>query len=542
MGVGPAKAGDSVPVAGWTLLACSLLSVAFKAGLLALHAFPFNADEAIVGLMARHILGGERPTFFYGQAYLGSTDSILVAAAFALFGPYVGIIRAVQILLYAGTVGSTVILAGRAGLGRWGQAAAGLLMAIPVVNTTLYTTVSIGGYGEALLLGNLILLSTLNIMEGRPTHRKLLGWGVLAGFAFWTFGLTLVYSLPAFVLLAVLWLRSGTASALGRSLSVLVGGVLGALPMVAWGATHGPGALIRELLGGAIAGASSPQWAQAVWSHILNLVVFGTSVIVGARPPWNASGLALPLLPVALVFWVWAVFGALRPRASTIARGPVGRLLGGVALAVLAGFVLTPFGADPSGRYFLPLAVVLAFVGGAFVSSVHRRAGARWATAALAVPLGFALWGNVQAAQLQPPGITTQFDAFTRRDDQEDRALIEFLRVSGETQGYTTYWVSYPLAFLSNEELIFIPRLPYHADMRYTSRDDRYAPYGDIVHASSRVAFITSRHPELDKKLRDGLRAQGVTFEEIDIGGYHVFYRLSRTIAPSDLGIVEPGP
>jgi hypothetical protein len=436
----------------------------------------------------------------------------------------------------------TVLLAGRAGFGRWGQAAAGLLMAIPVVNTTLYTTASIGGYGEALLMGNLLLLLTLNIVEGKPSHLKCIGWGVLAGFAFWTFGLTLVYSVPAFVFLAARWLRSGAGIALGRSFSVLVGGILGALPIIAWGAAHGPRALIQELLGGAIAGASSPQWAQAVWNHILNLVVFGTSVIIGARPPWNVTGLALPLLPFAVAFWVLAVFGALRPRASTIPHGALGRLLGGVALAVLAGFVLTPFGADPSGRYFLPLAVVLAFVGGAFVSGVQRRAGARWAAAVLAVPLGFALWGNVQTAQLQPPGITTQFDAFTRREDQADPALLEFLRGSGETRGYTTYWVSYPLAFLSNEELIFIPRLPYHADLRYTSRDDRYAPYGDIVEGSSRVAFITSRHPELDGRLRDGLRTKGVAFEEIDIGGYHVFYHLSRVIAPSDLGIVELGP
>ena len=542
MGVGPAKAGNSVPVAGWLLLACSLLSVALKAGLLALHAFPFNADEAIVGLMARHILTGERPIFFYGQAYLGSTDSFLVAAAFALFGPHVGAIRVVQVLLYAATVGTTVLIAGRAGFGRWGQAAAGLLMAIPAVNTTLYTTVSIGGYGEALLLGNLLLLLTLDMDEGRPTHVKCIGWGVLAGFALWTFGLTLVYSLPAFVLLAARWIRSGGGTALGRSFSVLVGGILGALPMVAWGAEHGPRALIQELLGGAIAGASSPHWAQAVWNHILNLVVFGTSVILGARPPWNVAGLALPLLPLAVVFWASAVFGAFRPRSSTIHHGAFGRLLGGVALTVLAGFVLTPFGADPSGRYFLPLTVVLAFVGGAFVSSVRRRAGARWATAALAVPLGFALWGNVQAAQLHPPGITTQFDAFTRREDQADQALIEFLRGAGETRGYATYWVSYPLAFLSNEELIFIPRLPYHADLRYTSRDDRYAPYRAVVEASARVAFITSRHPELDERLRDDLRTEGVTFEEIDIGGYHVFYRLSRAIAPSDLGIVESGP
>jgi hypothetical protein len=51
-----------------------------------MNAVPFNADEAIVALMARHILQGERPIFFYGQAYMGSLDAYLVALGFLLFG------------------------------------------------------------------------------------------------------------------------------------------------------------------------------------------------------------------------------------------------------------------------------------------------------------------------------------------------------------------------------------------------------------------------------------------------------------------------
>jgi hypothetical protein len=36
---------------------------------------PLNSDEAVVGLMARHILDGKRPVFYYGQAYMGSLDA-----------------------------------------------------------------------------------------------------------------------------------------------------------------------------------------------------------------------------------------------------------------------------------------------------------------------------------------------------------------------------------------------------------------------------------------------------------------------------------
>ena len=45
-----------------------LLAAGWKLLLLAWDAFPFNADEAVVGLMSRHILSGARPIFFYGQA------------------------------------------------------------------------------------------------------------------------------------------------------------------------------------------------------------------------------------------------------------------------------------------------------------------------------------------------------------------------------------------------------------------------------------------------------------------------------------------
>src|SRR3972149_5141856 len=77
-----------------------VIATLFKAGLWLSGVAQLNADEAVVGLMARHILQGERPTFFYGQAYLGSLDAWLVAGVFSVFGPSVLGIRLVQFGLY----------------------------------------------------------------------------------------------------------------------------------------------------------------------------------------------------------------------------------------------------------------------------------------------------------------------------------------------------------------------------------------------------------------------------------------------------------
>jgi hypothetical protein len=114
---------------------------------------------------------------------------------------------------------------------------------------------------------------------------------------------------------------------------------------------------------------------------------------------------------------------------------------------------------------------------------------------------------------------------------------MAFLRANGETRGYTNYWVAYPLAFLSGEELLFVPRLPYHADFRFTTRDDRYPAYGAAVAASERAAFIVTHHPALVARLRQALTARAVSFRQADIGEYHVLYDLSRNVSPADLGL-----
>lgn len=117
--------------------------------------------------------------------------------------------------------------------------------------------------------------------------------------------------------------------------------------------------------------------------------------------------------------------------------------------------------------------------------------------------------------------------------------MIRFLTDQGETRGYTNYWVAYPLAFLSEESLIFTPRLPYHQDFRYTPRDDRYQPYQEAVARAEKVAYITTNHPALDAFLREEFSIRGITWKESRIGDYQIFYKLSRVIRPDEMGLVD---
>jgi 4-amino-4-deoxy-L-arabinose transferase-like glycosyltransferase len=534
-----------------------LLAAAWKMVLIFWEVVPFNSDEAVVALMARHILMGERPVFFYGQAYMGSLDAFLVALGFLVFGQQVWVIRLVQALLYLGTILTTYWIGKEAFDAPKVGILAALLLAIPTVNVSLYTTASLGGYGEALLIGNLTLLVTLVLVRRRirmvsgigkhslagSSHFPWLGfglWGLLVGCGLWANGLTLVFSAPAgLYLFWSLWSSPATWRTKWLAwfaLAAGVGFIIGSLPWWIFAAVNGPSHLILELLGTAVA-VEQASWLIRTGMHLVNFLLLGLTVIFGLRPPWGVNWLGLPLLPFALAFWVGVMWFFGRKFKKSEPQRSEYALLAGVIGTLLAGFLFTAFGVDPSGRYFLPLAIPLALVAAQMVLCVPRW---RWQTAGLVVlVVVYQFWGTMQSGLRFPPGLTTQFYEPSIIDHRADGALVAFLREAGETRGYSNYWVTYPLAFHSREDLIFVPCLPYHQDLRYTPRDDRYVAYDDLVQQSQRVAYITTRNPVLDQYLRDHFKALGVAWQEKQIGDYQVYYHLSSPVRPQEIGLGE---
>ena len=236
--------------------------------------FHFNSDEAVVGLMARHILAGELPVFFYGQSYMGSMDAFLVALGFALLGQAVWVIRLVQGILYALVLVTTAWLGYEvSGSSNIGLLAAGLL-AVPTVNVSLYTTISLGGYLEALLIGNLILIQSLRLARS-PSLKAGLLWGFLAGLGMWANGLTLIYSLPGLVYLVSVQKTPIKASLYLKCLGGMgIGGLIGALPWWLYAWQNGFQNLFGELLGSAVS-VEQASWLVRTGMHLVNLVLLG---------------------------------------------------------------------------------------------------------------------------------------------------------------------------------------------------------------------------------------------------------------------------
>ena len=529
-----------------------LAAGALKLGVILSGRVPFNADEAIVALMARHIKSGQFPIFFYGQAYMGSLDAVLISFGFRLFGEEIWVIRAVQAFLYLGTVGLTAELGRKIFHSRKIGLISGLLGAVPPVNVVLYTTVTLGGYGESLLIGVILILLALHLAEAldQTVYTGALrvflmsaAWGLLAGLGLWGFGLTLIYILPTgMYLLYQSWQRRRTRLIFFLWGGILGGLLIGAIPLWIYLYRQGPGVLIQEWSGSAIANVNRAPGLLQPLVHLYHLLLLGTTVIFGLRPPWSARWLMLPLIPFGLAFWLAVLLLGTRKAFRLDSKNDGLLLLGGMTAVLILGFLFTPFGNDPSGRYFVPLITPLSILAARMI--LDWTAGKKFLrTALVAGLLFFNLGGTVQSLMRYPPGLTTQFDKIAQVDHREMDRLIRFLEKENITRGYTNYWVAYPLAFRTGEEMVFLPRLPYHQDFRYTTRDDRYPPFRKMVGQEQKIAYITTHHPGLNEVLRMHFVRRRIDWSEAVIGDYRIFYDFSELIRPSEMNLgLDRGP
>jgi 4-amino-4-deoxy-L-arabinose transferase-like glycosyltransferase len=501
-------------------LAVLILAALWRAVILASGAVSFHADEAIVGLMARHINQGRPiPVFFYGQPYMGSLDPLLVSLAFRLVGESVLSIRLVQSALYLAVVATTMLLAYRISGSRRIASAAGLLIALPPVVMTLYTTISLGGYGETLLIGNLLLIVGFDLSHDPGSRWRWLAAGALFGLGWWTNSLIVAYALPVAVLLIPLCRRWTWLSMAGAALFFCVFSA----PWWLYNLNN-DWQSVRFLLSGFQSTATAPHIGLA--DKLFGLLLLGVPALIGARFSWTSAYWLGPLsVPLAILYAALLVT-AIRIRSYQV------RFLLAMVVGFALVFVLSNFGVDATGRYLLPLVAPLAILIAVRIS--HFRTAIRWAI--VAVLVGVNVLGTVIALRTVPPGLTPQFDPATDFTNDFDQAVIDFLQQHGAQYGYTTYWAAYRLAFLSGETVILAPALPYKASLVYTP-SDRYPPYTAAVTQAAHPVYLTANLPQLDRLIVQQFEAHGITFQRQAVGPYTVFYDLSRPITPVELGV-----
>ncbi|MBN2499224.1 MAG: glycosyltransferase family 39 protein [Anaerolineales bacterium] len=522
-----------------SLLLALLIAAVLKAVLIWADVVTFNGDEAVIALMARHINRlGTRPVFFYGQAYMGSLDGYMVAAAFRIFGEKVFAIRIVHGILYLLFLWTGWLLARR--LFKHSRIAdiAVLLAAIPPVVMSTYTTATLGGYTQSLVLGNIILLLGYEVTFGEKenTWWAWLALGAVSGLAFWVLGISGVYILPV----GLVGLLHFKFKRLPFYALAALGFFLGGILWWNYNFTHDWAAL--QTLGGPEMVATTP------FDRLLGLLFLGIPAVLGLRAPWALDYFPLPLIFVILIFYLAvALFVIVKLREARrnseikagMAPGTI-TFLGVLVGAFVVVFVGSNFGLDSTGRYLLPLYLPFTYATATFVHAAWKRKRS-WGIGLLVLVMALNAAGTWLGA-ISTDKLTTQFDPITSFDNSYDDALMDFLNERGISRGYSNYWVTFRLAFLSDEQLIFSPELPYKDDLSYTDNDNRYPRYAQMADDSDEVAYITTKHPQLDAVIRTRFEELGVTYLEHEIGPFHIFYELSRPVRPEEIGYGAAAP
>jgi hypothetical protein len=480
----------------------------------------FDGDEAVTGIMAQRILGGDLYGFYAGQTYLGAFEQYLQAAVLAVLPDTFTALRLVPFAIATATAVAVVLLARRVTGSVWLGLFAGTLFALGPYYNVVKGVRSHGAYSTAALAVTVIAILALLVDRSSPRARlTAAALGAACGFSIWESTLTVYVLIPA-----VLWAVGSARGDLRRLLPPAVAGALvGALPLIVHRAIHGP----------FVASGRPAQPPSEVGQRLENLLRPVLDQFLGARelgggeavtlwvPPSLVTALALAALGAA----AWTRRRGLRDlvRLRRDERRPVDLLLLAALIAPVL-YVLSDFAwftGEP--RYLFTLYPVLAVLLAALVGAIPMRGLAVGVACALvALVGGLSAWQLDEAidADGYPP---LQAGGVLRTEHIDE--VADALEQEGVTAVYADYWVAYPLQYAAGNRLA----VSAFADKRFPPLERAVA---ESPAAPAYVAPVGDGATAID----EGLRAAGTTFRTRTVAGYELFLDLSAPRTPAQIG------
>lgn len=460
-----------------------IVGIAFRVWMLSSPVGLLDSDEAVVGLMARHILEGEFPIFFWGQAYGGPQEALLAAGLFSVFGPSVVTLKLVPAVLSAVAAVLTWRV-GRRTVGDDGAAVGAALMWIWPMAFVWWSIKSVGFYQAGLVAGLGVVLFALRLRE-RDSLVDAAALGLLAGTAWWATAQTVYLMAPAIV-----WLVAARPRVIRLAPVALVGALVAAGPWLVHNAQNG------------WVGLHPPDPGIPDNGYVDHLRLFFTDALPGAlglRLPgggWLPPGGGQVAYAILLGLFAYAAVRARRNAFLLVAIGVAYPFL--FALSPFSWFVEHP-------RYLLFLAPVPALLLGRAIARLPAPA----VVAAFTTVLGLTVVALVTVNRdnrLIPP-------APDIRSPLPVTPVVEHMEEEGIDAAWATYWLAYRLTFESGEDVIVTP---YAGAIRN-------AEYAAYVRDHPDAAYVFLDESPMDDHFGNALTSMGVSFERTQVEGFVVY-------------------
>ena len=508
-----------------TVVAASILfGIAVRVWMLETPVGGLDSDEAVVGLMARHILDGELPLFYWGQLYGGPHEPLITAGFFGLFGSSTLVLKLVAILLS----GAACVLIWRVGKRTVGEPAASVAAVMFWVWPPAFVWWSVksrGFYHAALLIGLAILLLVLRLAtrdpgaegptdaappraEG-PAHswRDMALLGALVATGLWCSPQTIFFTAPA-----LLWLVVRRFSLLRIAPYGVAGAITGAFPWWVHNLEHGWVALRSS-------GASIAM--PAYGSHLRGFFETGLPGALGLKladgSRWMAGGVGKAVYVMLLLLFVWALLWEVMPgRASRRLRAARWLLLL-IVIAYPLLFALSPYSwfvAHPRYLYYLTPVCALLLARGLAALRWPAIVGGLLAAMTLSTA-GFVIMHRDGVFFPSAEGVLIPEDL--------DPA-IDYMTERGIDHVYADYWLAYCVAFESDERIV---ATPYRGAVRHAAADA-------AVRSVPEPVYLFLDGSTTEPVFQDEIEALGVPYERLRAEGF-VIYRLSWNVPPEEL-------
>ncbi len=484
--------------------------------------YVIDADEAIVGLMGKHILEGQPiPTFYYGQHYMGSLEGICASLMFGAFGISSVTLQLVPLSFSLLLVYLMYVLGRAVGGIAVGRITA-LLYAVPPASLVVWSFKARGGFIELLVLGALAMLFTVRWLK-KPTSNLLypsLIWLTL-GVGWWVNNQIIYFLFPIGVFGAI---KSLSTIRAGR-LSMKQATTLAVVSIVAFFVGSSPYWIYNIKRGFPSLGMFGFAPLSDMGEHFSGLFANALPIIFGAMRMWTDT----PVYALA-PYLVWLVYGGLavlivmarRRQLRELCKGSLDRIETLELFIVFVPFCCLVFAVSSFGwlsqapRYLLPMYVGLFVLCGWAVRYIGRSSRVA-AGGLLAVLLGLNL-ASCYVGGRAVPGEPIVFDG--QRVSRDHSEIVGLLEKLGVTRIRTNYWIGYRIAFETNERVTF---LVFEAPKQV-----RIPDYENLADPRDRFLIPLLLVPAERDRYVPALIKLGYSFKEATASGYHLLYDIKH--------------
>ena len=465
-----------------------------------------DSDQAVTGLMSRHILGGEFPFFFYAQDYCGSIEAYLVSTIFYFFGAsrftldLTICLESIFFILFIYYLARFIFDKETALL-------SSLYTALASYYLIFHSVLARAAYIETPIIGVLLFTIACKILYRHENyHRNYFILGFLCGLGMWTHFFIVFYLPPIFLLLFIkdkwFWGRR-------TILLFLLGLILGGLPLWVHNIAH-PLVTWNYLF-------DTSGGGEPALTSLKDFFLSRLPEALGVRNN-DTEKFYIPYFSFFLYITYLALFLFLllsrRKNFLSLFKLKMGKS-SGLDLLLLFLFLfplifsLSGFASAHTTRYLQPLFAVLPVLFAVFTKKIKS-----YAVTLAALFLVLHLFSNVYGTITRLPLISKSQVTQYRQARENEQNLFKFLKEKNIKHVYTPdYWISVRLTFDAHEEILFAHPI-----------GDRYPAYTDLIDRDPRAAFIFSGD---NKDFENTLKNIGGSYLKKQVSGYSLYHDFS---------------